>query len=268
MHRDIKPKNILMASHQRDSSLQIADFGFARRLKAGAARPAGGATTVRPAGGGDSRELAEKRRRRRTSRSFLGTAEWMAPEILICAADEAGGCVQSAATPVNPRSHGSSCLERSSEQAPLASLGSDRRYSFPADVWAAGCVIYSLLMNDFNDSGPFFAAAESAEREARKAKGRTAKDLKALFLGVLNNEVRSDIRLISSLARKARLRPNKALFPFSLLPRTATAPTRLAGPNTVHLGDDAAFIGQDKRQRRAQRADQPPRDGPTRARHS
>ena len=162
IHRDIKPRNILMASVDDHASLRIADFGLCRWMKSLERKPAspaagsgngasplqhnasspafrrvgsgnaldksgttaagkltatttGGASSPSPAG----RRVQTKTRPRAITRSFVGTADWMAPEVLVCAVDDARG------------------------------------YSFPADVWAAGTVIYCLLSGHYDDSSPF-----------------------------------------------------------------------------------------------------------------
>ena len=48
-------------------------------------------------------------RERRVTKGFVGTPAWMAPEVLVCAAPDAQG------------------------------------YSFAADIWSAGCVVYAVL---------------------------------------------------------------------------------------------------------------------------
>ena len=138
IHRDIKPKNILMSTADRSSPLRIADFGLARRLRkssegssssgGAAARAEEEAATESAGAPSDANATASpkqpERPRRRTrherfTRSFLGTAGWMAPEVLVCACDGAQG------------------------------------YDFSADVFSAGAVIYALLMRRYDDECPF-----------------------------------------------------------------------------------------------------------------
>jgi serine/threonine protein kinase len=141
IHRDIKPQNVLMSSADDTGCVRIADFGLCRWLKtertsgAGGAGGVGGAETDDPrgrrnscgssSGGAASARSPEQRRRPRRPRaitkSFVGTAVWMAPEVLVCASEDAKG------------------------------------YSFPADVWAAGCIIFCLASGrtDEEKLGPF-----------------------------------------------------------------------------------------------------------------
>mmetsp|Transcript_61075 Transcript_61075/g.167533 ORF Transcript_61075/g.167533 Transcript_61075/m.167533 type:complete len:596 (-) Transcript_61075:620-2407(-) len=58
-----------------------------------------------------------QRRLRSVTRSLVGTPVWMAPEVVVCAHDRATG------------------------------------YSFPSDVWSAGCVIFAVVTG--NEGGPF-----------------------------------------------------------------------------------------------------------------
>ena len=125
IHRDIKPKNLLMYSCDDNAPLRIADFGLCKRYKASnqppvPAKETGGRSPRGSASGPSEEPKATPRRRpRRITRSFVGTTHWMAPEVLVCASEDARG------------------------------------YSFPADVWAAGCVIYSLVSGKLDDNGPF-----------------------------------------------------------------------------------------------------------------
>ena len=125
IHRDIKPKNLLMADASESSPLRIADFGLCRWLKrerrttSGSGLASSEDALVTSTGASNSRRAAGQRRARAITKSFLGTADWMAPEVLVCAVDGAGG------------------------------------YSFPADVWASGCVIYALIAERFDDTSPY-----------------------------------------------------------------------------------------------------------------
>ena len=126
IHRDIKPKNLLMANLSDSSPLRIADFGLCRCLKRATSTTTGpglasneDSVLVTSTGASSARRVASQRRGRTITKSFLGTADWMAPEVLVCAVDGAGG------------------------------------YSFPADVWAAGCVIHALIAERFDDTSPY-----------------------------------------------------------------------------------------------------------------
>lgn len=81
IHRDIKPKNLLMANTDIKSPLRIADFGLCKRLRKGN-------TTSKEA---SSAPKVVKRRPRTNTRGFVGTANWMAPEVLVCACDTSQG---------------------------------------------------------------------------------------------------------------------------------------------------------------------------------
>ena len=157
IHRDIKPKNLLMADNTNDATLRIADFGLSRRLKhlkkdqareeeaeLGVSKtPHGLASTAY--GVGMSRPSGWKRPRAVT-RTFLGTADWMAPEMLVCACEGANG-----------------------------------GYSFPVDVWAAGCVIYALMSGRMDDSSPYTP-------DDTATAGGTVDELERLFGAVLGDE--------------------------------------------------------------------------------
>lgn len=78
IHRDIKPKNLLMTSMDIKAPLRIADFGLCKRLRKGT-------------NGGATNEAKARRRPRTCTRAFVGTAAWMAPEVLVCACDSALG---------------------------------------------------------------------------------------------------------------------------------------------------------------------------------
>lgn len=139
IHRDIKPSNILLESSSDKAPLIIADFGLCRRwrMKVKSARPSPMSTRPvtsltkggKPGGSkGDLEEVGKRgvgrsgdapedllrssgksRRPRAITKQFAGTPEWMAPEVVVCAHDDAEG------------------------------------YTFPCDVWSAGAVLFAVV---------------------------------------------------------------------------------------------------------------------------
>ena len=167
IHRDIKPKNVLMATAEDNATLQIADFGLARRFRKAApaeadasATSAETSATISAGNGGaaDERPPPPKRRSRaeRLTRSFLGTAGWMAPEVITCACEGAQG------------------------------------YAFSADVFSAGAVIYALLTRRYDDECPFHQKSIKRQGVADGGKGEVSGDghsptpYHELFLSVLD----------------------------------------------------------------------------------
>ncbi len=123
IHRDIKPKNVLMMSSSDDANLRITDFGLSRQLK----KPSGAAGVLTSPVRDLGLDATRTRRARSVTRSFVGTADWMAPEVLVCATRE-----------------------------------NNAGYSFPADVWGAGCVLFALMVGRLDDTSPFNPAANPA----------------------------------------------------------------------------------------------------------
>jgi len=87
--------------------------------------------------------MPRRTRRERLTKSICGTAPWMAPEVIVCSVREAGG------------------------------------YSYSADVWAAGCIIYSLVTDQLRCDGPF---GDSHQDD----------DVEAIFTKILSEELRLD----------------------------------------------------------------------------
>jgi serine/threonine protein kinase len=183
MHRDIKPKNLLMANREDTSSLRIADFGLCRRI--GASSPEVGS-----------------RRRRSVTRAFVGTAPWMAPEVLVCACEEAGG------------------------------------YSFPADIWSAGCVIYSLCSGSLSDTGPFIIEEDletHAEADVLSSMFRALLEQQLTMQHIANPGARSLLQAMLKTVPIERISARQALEQEWLAPLLAPAlpPMPTAPPDTT-----------------------------------
>lgn len=124
IHRDIKPQNLLMLDETDKASLLIADFGLCKRChfprgpKGRRSRSSNNLAAVEEGLQSPDTPSSSKNRRRQRSHSFVGTPEWMAPEVVMCATGQ-------------------------------QSLG----YSFKCDMWSAGCVIFAILVQD--DTSPF-----------------------------------------------------------------------------------------------------------------
>ena len=115
MHRDIKPSNLLLTAPERDAPLVIADFGLCARLRKPKVRGGGSGEPpppTPPVVGPPVVQVAVRN-------SLVGTPSYMAPEMVLCAAEGSGAS----------------------------------GYSFPCDVWSAGCVVFALLTED--EGGPF-----------------------------------------------------------------------------------------------------------------
>ena len=193
LHRDIKPQNLLMATKADSSPLRIADFGLCRRLQDGgqrAALTAARASTAavglrrhqaaaqRDDGEDDSAEAGADKtpqemrrfRERRVTKGFVGTPAWMAPEVLVCAAPDAQG------------------------------------YSFAADIWSAGCVVYAVLTGRLDArSGPW-----PADEEPGEAYG-DGHETTALFRAIL--ERRLDLEAVTSGEARALVQSMLVLAP-------------------------------------------------------
>jgi serine/threonine protein kinase len=155
IHRDIKPANLLMASAADDAAMVICDFGLCARLQkekssvnntlhSGGSKAVGGSSGDAVGGSGDavggcgdagaegahdlqqgkwrhkaswnaSMEQLEQRDATRTS--WVGTPSYMAPEIVLCADGKMGS------------------------------------YSFPCDIWSAGCVVWAIMAGE--EASPF-----------------------------------------------------------------------------------------------------------------
>ena len=102
VHRDLKPENLLI---DKEGHLKLSDFGCAKSFLL---TPPSNEPATQPSLGG----IGERSAR---STSFVGTAEYVSPEVL--------------------------------ENQPL---------SYPADLWAFGCVIYQMLVG----KPPFKGASE------------------------------------------------------------------------------------------------------------
>ncbi|KAL1525167.1 hypothetical protein AB1Y20_020038 [Prymnesium parvum] len=137
IHRDIKPSNLLLSDGTENATLRISDFGLCALLRDGSAREDGGGGEPHCGGAtgeplADEASLAEPERRASACAhplrlEVVGTPEFMAPEVVLCAEPGAAG------------------------------------YSFPCDVWSAGCVIFALLTG--HERGPFSAATVGAPRD-------------------------------------------------------------------------------------------------------
>ena len=156
-------RHSLMKSADDNSTLRICDFGLSRRLK-----------RTSPSN--------SKRRARAVTKTLCGTAEWMAPEA------SAEDCLEAAPRmeycrlkslplttvgtlwamlarlttlpqPTLPPTLSALALLPSLSlclQVLVCAIESAGGYSFSADVWAAGCIIYSILSGRFNEHvGPF-----------------------------------------------------------------------------------------------------------------
>ena len=192
IHRDIKPKNLLMADASESAPLRIADFGLCRRLRKGE--------------GSTSQVTAPewRRKQRSVTKSFLGTADWMAPEVTAGSFGGACGavarkqraplcCVCSSVhapylhsfprTPkamLNPIAPPPICLIY--RQVLVCACEGAGGYSFPADIWASGCVIYSLMSGRLDDSSPFTPEIGNQNSESRSS-------LEGLFGAVLSQQL-------------------------------------------------------------------------------
>ncbi|KAL3919108.1 MAG: hypothetical protein SGPRY_005752 [Prymnesium sp.] len=132
IHRDIKPSNLLMSDDSDDAWLRISDFGLCALLKQDeTARATALPTDVESEWTSDSARhgvdpLLTSSRRAQTPvrKEMLGTPEFMAPEVVMCAKPGSAG------------------------------------YSFPCDVWSAGCVVFALLTG--HEHGPFAVAPGGA----------------------------------------------------------------------------------------------------------
>ena len=142
LHRDIKPSNLLLSDRSEHAQLRIGDFGLCAVLKlpnqmcsreasrelpgavAGAdSKPSSlcdgeSGTGLMGAAMGAQHPAAPLPDPAACVRhAMVGTPEWMAPEVVLCADAGAPG------------------------------------YSFASDIWSAGCVVYALLTG--REHGPF-----------------------------------------------------------------------------------------------------------------
>jgi serine/threonine protein kinase len=177
LHRDIKPSNLLLSDRSEHAQLRIGDFGLCAVLKhpnrmcsqhpnrmcsREASRELPGAvagTDSRPNSLCDGESGTGSMGAHPAAQSpdpaacvrhaMVGTPEWMAPEVVLCAEAGAPG------------------------------------YSFASDIWSAGCVVYALLTG--REHGPFggrtrhvvLGAALLTGREHGPCGGRTRRVVRA-----------------------------------------------------------------------------------------
>lgn len=100
-HRDLKPENLLLLSQADDAPIKVADFGLAKHIAPGNSSQMSYLTTCK-----------ERRKVVKRLRTFLGTLEYMAPEV-IRTQDEKSG----------PTAY----------------------YDFRCDTWGMGVIAYMML---------------------------------------------------------------------------------------------------------------------------